>query len=176
MKIYIKIMFIIFLFYSCQSGEKKISKVLKPLEFNPNVFDKNLVSTRVLKGQLIYLPVYSNTYNFSDTSKFDMSAFIAIHNTDLYNKIKIIQVLYFNNDGILVNDYLNKKEVVLNPLATKDFYIPYEDKSGIGANFLVEWRADTLVNEPLVESVTISVKPNQSVAVLSHGRIIGEYK
>jgi len=43
-----------------------------------------------------------------------------------------------------------------------------------GANFLVEWRSDSLVNEPLIEAVTLFVKPNNSVAILSEGKIMME--
>jgi len=127
-----------------------------------------------IRGQLLYLPVYSNMPYQIDTVKFDMSAFIAIHNTDLISQICLTKVLYFNQNGKLVDDFLKKGNITIEPLATKDFYIPYEDQSGTGANFLVEWVADTLVNEPLIESVTLCLKPNNTMAVLSLGKIIRE--
>jgi hypothetical protein len=105
-----------------------------------------------------------------------MSAFIAIHNTDITSSITLTRVLYFNQGGKLVNDYLKKGNMKIDALATKDFYVPYEDQSGTGANFLIEWVADTLVNEPLIESVTTCLKPNNTVAVLSQRKILREKK
>jgi hypothetical protein len=127
-----------------------------------------------VSGQVLYLPVYSNMPYQIDTLKFDMSAFLAIHNTDLSSKIRLTQVLYFNQNGKLVYNFLEKGSISIDPLATKDFYIPYDDQSGTGANFLVEWVADSLVNEPLFESVTLCLKPNNTVAVLSQGKILSE--
>lgn len=128
-----------------------------------------------LTGQLLYMPVYSNIpYHIIGVNEFDMSALVAIHNTDLFSQIKITKALYFDTKGKPVFDFLTEGEVVLEPLETKDFYIPYEDKSGLGANFLIEWTSATRVSEPLIESITISLKPNQSVAFLSRGRVIRE--
>jgi hypothetical protein len=145
-------------------------------DFDHSTLNSGLLPTKMISGQLLYLPVYSNIPYQIDTIKFDMSAFIAIHNTDLTNSIKLTKVLYFNQEGKLVNDYLKYQNIEIDPLATKDFYVPYEDQSGTGANFLIEWIADTLVNEPLIESITTCLKPNNTVAVLSQGKIIRERK
>jgi hypothetical protein len=145
-------------------------------DFDRTRLNSEMLPVKKISGQLLYLPVYSNIPYLIDTTKFDMSAFIAIHNTDLYNSITLTRVLYFDQEGKLVNDYLKDQKVKINSLATKDFYVPYEDQSGTGANFLIEWTSDTLVNEPLIESVTTCLKPNNTVAVLSQGKIISERK
>lgn len=167
---------IIPLLLSCNSQLRNNSEEKESSSFNPSTLNDDFDAYKQIKGQLLYLPVYSNVPYQIDTVKFDMSAFVAIHNTDLYNKIMLTKVLYFNQDGRLVDDFLQNRMISIPPLATKDFYIPYEDQSGTGANFLIEWSADTLVNEPLVESVTICVKPNNSVAILSQGKIMREKK
>lgn len=146
------------------------------IDFDHSILNSGLLPAKMTSGQLLYLPVYSNIPYQIDTIKFDMSAFIAIHNTDLSNPIRLTKVLYFNQEGKLVKDYLMKQSIEIDPLATRDFYVPYEDQSGTGANFLVEWISDTLVNEPLIESVTTCLKPNNTVAVLSQGKIIRERK
>jgi len=148
-----------------------------PDNFNPQYVLTDESAKPGLKGQLMYMPVYSNVpYHIVGVEQFDMSAFVAVHNTDLTHSITITNALYFNKMGVPVFDFLTDGKIILAPLATHDFYVPYEDKSGNGANFIIEWVSDTLVSEPLVESVTISLKPNQSVAVLSKGRIIRELK
>lgn len=161
-------------FASCVKESNNPSKAKESVDFNPASVSPSLQAFKQVKGQLLYLPVYSNVPYQIDTLKFDMSAFVAIHNTDLNEKIYLTKVLYFNQDGKLVDDFLPSGIMAIEPLATKDFYIPYEDQSGTGANFLVEWRSDSLVNEPLIEAVTLCVKPNNSVAILSEGKIMME--
>lgn len=165
---------VILILISCSKPGKKIPEIKESVTFNPSTLNSTFDAYKQLKGQLLYLPVYSNVPYQLDTLKFDMSAFVAVHNTDLYKNIYLSKVLYFNQEGRLVDDFLPDGKLPIQPLATKDFYIPYEDQSGTGANFLIEWYADTLVNEPLIESVTICVKPNNSVAFLSQGKILRE--
>lgn len=152
-----------------------IQHMAAPVNFDPASLSVTEPADSFLTGQLLYMPVYSNIpYHIVGVSEFDMSAFVAVHNTDLFNPIKITKALYFDTHGKPVFDFLTKGDVILEPLATRDFYVPYEDKSGTGANFLIEWVSDKPVSEPLVESITISLKPNQSVAFLSKGKVISE--
>jgi len=159
---------------SCRDGSKSINTLNPPKDFDPGSLRSDMLPLKRISGQLLYLPVYSNVPYQIDTVMFDMSAFVAIHNTNLSSPIYLTKVLYFNKDGKIVDDFLESGNIRISPLATKNFYIPYEDKSGTGANFLIEWVADSLVNEPLVESVTLNVKPNNTVAVLSQGKVIRE--
>jgi hypothetical protein len=131
--------------------------------------------TKRIHGQVLYLPVYSNIPTHPKKNNYDLSAFIAIHNTDLYNPIKITRVLYFNNDGKLVHNYL-KQDTILNPLAATNFFVSEIDKSGTGANFIVEWKSDSLVYEPLIESVMIGLTNGEGLSYLSNGRVIRELK
>jgi len=146
-----------------------------------NGFDQNHLqinessSIKKVRGQVLYLPVYSNIPYQEKNRIFDLSAFIAIHNTDFTKTVKITKVLYFNNDGKFVRSYLDK-DSVLNPLGATNFFVPEIDKSGTGANFIIEWQADTLVNEPLVESVMIGLTSGQGVSFLSNGKVLREIR
>ncbi|HEX2922289.1 MAG TPA: DUF3124 domain-containing protein [Bacteroidales bacterium] len=159
---------------SCNNPSRKARMPNPELDFDISSLQQDITPVRTVSGQVLYMPVYSNVPYQIDTVLFDMSAFVAVHNTDLSSKIYLTKVLYFNQQGKLVDDFLKGEKLELNPLSTKDFYIPYEDKSGTGANFLIEWVSDSLVNEPLIESVTLSLKPNNTVAVLSKGKVISE--
>lgn len=165
---------VIIIFMSACGQKPESMPKNQPTEFDNSVLSSDFVPSKLVRGQLLYMPVYSNVPYQLDTMLFDMSAFVAIHNVDLQHPILLRNVLYFNQDGKLVDDFLNDQSIKIEPLATKDFYIPYEDKSGTGANFLIEWTADTLVCEPLVESITLSLKPNNTVAVISKGKVIKE--
>ena len=130
--------------------------------------------TGKVRGQVLYVPIYSNI-PYIERKKFDLSAFIAIHNTDLKNPIKITKVLYFDNDGRLVKNFLTA-EHALPPLGATNFFIPQSDTSGTGANFLVEWLADVPVSEPLIESIMLNLEGNRGISFLSKGKVIREIK
>ncbi|HLN55560.1 MAG TPA: DUF3124 domain-containing protein [Bacteroidales bacterium] len=157
---------------SCMNESRRMITAKKPVDFDRSTLNDELKPEMGTDGQLVYLPVYSNIPYLIDTGMFDMSAFVAIHNTDLTLPVTLTQVLYFDQDGKLVDNYLKEGKMQIAPLATKNFYIPYEDKSGTGANFLIEWVADTLVNEPLIESVTLCLKPNNTLSIMSQGKVI----
>ena len=175
MRNYLSLLLLILTLISCKHEVQMINKNV-PADFDLTSISPDFEPVKELKGQILYLPVYSNVPYQFDTLLFDMSAFVAIHNTDLYNPIQLKKVLYFNQDGKQVDDFLGGNMVEIAPLATKDYYIPYEDKSGTGANFLIEWVSDSLVCEPLIESVTISLKPNNTTAILSRGKVVMERK
>jgi len=174
MKRIIALLILIISIVSCRNESKKSNTLNSPKEFDFGSLRSDMIPVKSISGQLLYLPVYSNVPYQIDTTMFDMSAFVAIHNTNLLLPIYLTQVLYFNQDGKLVDDFLKGSRIKINPLVTRNFYIPYEDKSGTGANFIIEWIADSLVSEPLIESVTINLKPNSTVAVLSQGKVIRE--
>ena len=167
----------VIVFMSC-SQEKKYDSFSKEKlgNFDPGLYELRDNSVKLVKGQILYMPIYSNIPHFMDSIKIDMSAFVAFHNTDFKNAIKLKRVQYFDTKGKLVHDFLLNNTRELSPLETVDFYVPYRDQSGTGANFLIEWKSDSLVTEPLVESITINTKMQNCVAVLSHGKVIKEIK
>jgi len=136
---------------------------------------KDSDSVKKVRGQVLYVPIYSNIPCRGEKLFVDLSAFIAIHNTDLHNAIRLTKVLYFNNDGELVSDFLTK-ETILRPMASTNYHIPKKDQSGTGANFLIEWRSDTLVSEPLIESVMMDCDTHRGMSFLSKGKIIREIR
>jgi hypothetical protein len=174
MKRYLISLFIITTVLSCRNAPKNKVALNSPEDFDAGSLQSGMIALKRVSGQLLYLPVYSNVPYQIDTLLFDKSAFVAIHNTDFSSRITLTKVLYFNQDGKLVDNFLKEGNIFIDPLATKDFYIPYADQSRTGANFLIEWSSDSLVNEPLIEAVTLSLKPNSTLAVLSQGKIMRE--
>jgi hypothetical protein len=146
-----------------------------PPAFNPallKVQDNQRINKA--RGQLLYLPVYSNIPFLEGMKKYDLAGILAIHNTDLERTITVSQVLFFNNDGHLVKDHLAQRSITLRPLQAANFFVPESDKSGTGANFLVEWHAASPVNTPLVEMVMLSMSGGSGVSFSSSGKVIRE--
>ncbi len=76
------------------------------------------------------MPVYSNIPHLKKQD-YNLSAFLAIHNTDLTHQIRITKVDYYYTDGKLIKDFISS-DYQIHPLATKIFTIPKEDQSGAG--------------------------------------------
>lgn len=165
---------IVFLFSLCSSPKERKMKHLQKLPFNPNSLSvKSDTPFEKARGQLLYLPIYSNIpYDANRNLFYDLSGFLTVHNTDLSRKINISRVLYFDTEGNLVKDFTHKEAYTLNPLQSKYFYIPIKDQSGVGANFLVEWTSDSAVNIPLIETVMVSLSGAQGVSFLSTGKVL----
>jgi hypothetical protein len=58
-------------------------------------------------------------------------------------------------------------------MASTRFIVKESDtKGGSGANFLVEWQAETEVNEPIIEGVMIGAAAQQGISFTSRGKAI----
>jgi len=169
---YLFIVSCMFFMLSCKKQENAVLPLVQN-KFGPSVLSvANPV--KLVRGQVWYLPIYSNIPYKPGDDSYSLSGFAAVHNTDMEHPIRISQVWFFNNDGALVKDFLQDSIIILPPLCTTNFYIPEQDKSGLGANFIIEWTADTLVNEPLIESVMVNLTTGHGVSFLSQGRVIRE--
>jgi hypothetical protein len=171
---FLVLLLLITLCLSCTEKEKPLHSGQAIQNFSSDSLIIKDAETNKIRGQVLYIPIYSNV-PCRDNKLFDFSAFLAIHNTDLNKNIKITKVLYFDNDGKMVKDFITQ-EVSLTPLAAKSFFIPKSDKSGTGANFLVEWISESPVTEPLIESVMVDCETNYGMSFLSKGKVIREMK
>lgn len=127
---------------------------------------------KIVMGQTIYVPVYSQIYHGDGKRIFNLAATLSIRNTDLTNPIIINSVRYYDSNGKLVKQYL-ERPIQLATLASTDFVIDRTDNSGgLGANFIVEWVAQTEVSEPVIEAVIIGTDFQQGISFISPGRVI----
>ncbi|MFO7971634.1 MAG: DUF3124 domain-containing protein [Desulfobacterales bacterium] len=123
-------------------------------------------------GQTIYVPAYSHIYIGNREHPFLLTVTLSIRNIDPKHRIKITIVDYYETQGKLLKKYV-EKPVILNPLESLRYIIPERDKAGgSGANFIVEWKSDKLVNPPIVESIMISTQSGQGVSFTSRGQAI----
>jgi len=170
----ILILFLAVILLSCKNEETATVNNALPVSVSPETLTIPDQGGRKLRGQVLYMPVYSNIPHLKKQD-YNLSAFLAIHNTDLTHPIKMSRVDYFNTDGKFIRSFIASEQTI-QPFATKIFPIPREDQSGAGANFLVEWTAAQPVNEPLIESVMKDLSGNKGISFLSQGRILREIK
>jgi len=130
---------------------------------------------KLVKGQTIYMPSYSNVV----TAAYHvvLRANLIINNTDPNQSITIIRIDHYDTNGKLVEKYLSKP-LTLGPLAATRVIIkkPAHGDEGAGANFVIQWRAQNLVTEPLMECIMVGSHGTQAYSFSSIGRVIYEEK
>jgi len=125
-------------------------------------------------GQTVYVPVYSHIYSGPRKQPFQLSATLSIRNTDLQGSFRITAIEYYNNDGRLVRRF-TPRPTTLGPLASSHVHIEQNDVSGgFGANFIVRWDADRIINSPIIECVMIGSTVGQGISFVSSGQVIRE--
>jgi hypothetical protein len=126
---------------------------------------------KIAMSQTLYVPIYSHIYHQDQQKIFNLAATLSIRNTDLTNPIVITSVRYYDSNGKLVKQYL-ERPIQINPMASTDFVVDRTDTSGgSGANFIVEWVAQTEISEPVVEAVMIGTDFQQGISFLSPARV-----
>lgn len=120
-------------------------------------------------GQTLYVPAYSHIYRGNQEQPFLLTVTLSIRNIDLYEKITITGVHYYETQGKLLKKFIDTP-VELAPLESIRYVIPEKDKSGgSGANFIVQWETGKKVNKPIVESIMIGTQSQQGISFSSRG-------
>ena len=131
--------------------------------------------TKLSKGETVYVPIYSNLFIGSAKEKFQLSALLSVRNTDPKYTITIMKADYYDTDGRKIKSHIYQP-VQLEPLASKYYFVePQDTRGGEGANYLVTWRAEQDVNQPIVEAVMLNVYNRQGVVFRCPGKIITEH-
>ena len=122
--------------------------------------------------QTLYVPIYSQIYERTERNMVDLTVTLSIRNTDLRHPITLTAVCKYNTAGQLVERYL-EEPVRLASLASTHFVVKERDtRVSVGASFIVKWRSDEQVNQPVVEAVMITRISQQGLSFVTHGRII----
>ncbi len=127
---------------------------------------------KLSKGQLIYVPVYSNIFSAPKKIPFNLASLLSIRNTDMTHSITVHTADYYDTKGNLVRKYY-QQPITLRPLETTEIYIPEDDTSGgVGANFIVRWSSVKEVNTPIIECLMIGMRSGQGISFVSPGQEI----
>jgi len=128
----------------------------------------------LFKSQTIYVPVYSHIYIGDNEFPFKLTVTLSIRNIDTKHPITIVSVDYICSNGKLLQKYV-KNPTKLNAMASTRYIIKESDKSGgSGANFIVRWKSDNKVNEPIIEGIMIGSSMQQGISFVSRGKAIKE--
>jgi len=126
-------------------------------------------------GQSVYVSIYSHIYSGLKARPFDLAAILSIRNTDLNQPVTIVSVKYYDTEGKLLKEYLDKP-LELKALASTRYIIMEGDKAGgSGANFIVVWKSNKKVTAPIIEAVMIGTHSGQGISFVSRGQVIEEH-
>ncbi len=129
---------------------------------------------RLARKQSVYVPVYSNIISGPRKRPIHLEATLSIRGTDPTTTLRITAIDYYDTNGKLVRRYL-KAPQLLGVLASTHVHIEERDISGgIGANFIVRWEADRIINAPVIECLMIGVSGSQGISFVSPGQEIRE--
>ena len=126
------------------------------------------------RGQRLYVPIYSHIHFKNQERTIDLAATVSMRNTDPDRAIVLTRIDYLDNSGALVRRYLERPRR-LGPMASTSVVVEEGDAAGgLGANFIVEWRAAQPVHVPVVESIMISTRSSLGISFASPARVLDE--
>lgn len=132
----------------------------------------SIADGKLVTGRTIYVPAYSSIYVSDRAANFNLAITLSVRNADPERSITIIDARYFDHDGKLVHDYIDKP-IRLGPLGSIEYFVKENDTSGgVSASFLVDWAAESETIPPVVEAVMIGTKGTQTVSFTTSGRPI----
>jgi Protein of unknown function (DUF3124) len=118
-----------------------------------------------------YVPAYSNVQAASGLTQIDLATTLSIHNTSRERPLVVQRIAYFDTQGQLVQEYL-REPVSIPPLGTTQAFVAAEDRrGGAGANFIVDWTAEPVASEPVVEAVMIGSVGTTSYSFVTRGQL-----
>jgi hypothetical protein len=124
------------------------------------------------RGQTVYVPVYSHVFIGTRGIPLNLSANVAVRNTDPAHSIIILSADYYDTEGKLVKKYLSEPKK-LNAMGSTYFYVETADKTGgWGANFIVKWKSENEVNPPIMESIMSGSSGTHAYTYMSRGQPI----
>ena len=125
-------------------------------------------------GQLVYVPVYAFVAAREADQVFPFAVNVSVRNTDRGRRIAVTSARYHDTDGKLIREYIENPRV-LEPLAATTLKVAQSDlRGGLGGCFLVEWRAEEAVTEPVVEAVMLGQREVRTAAFSTPGRVVEE--
>ncbi len=161
---------------SCSAETSSSNLSPTPERDNP-LLTVTLNEENIVTGQTVYVPIYSHVYHDNSQDHImKLSATLSVRNTDSANPIILTSVRYYDTEGQLIRQDVDRP-VALQPLASTSFFVATDDtRGGPGASFIVEWAAEQAVSEPVVEAVMISTSFQQGISFVSPGKVVKQLR
>ena len=158
----------------CGPGGEDLATVQSALMAPLEVVAPGELPETPVAGARVYVPVYAKVYHDNGRAAIRLAVTLSVRNTDETRSIYIRRLDFFDTAGKRIRAYL-ERPARLGPLATAEFFVPEQDRSaGSGANFIVEWVADSAVSTPMLETVAIGTTGAQGISFVNPGEVIAD--
>jgi hypothetical protein len=167
------------LYLSC--GESQVSNIeffnkKNSINIKSHEVEKDFDISSVIKGEVVYVPVYSSVYFKDSTSLYNLTATLNIRNIDREADLYLQEIDYYNSKGDLVKKFLSRN-LRVKPLETFDLVIAESDTTGgTGASFIIKWVSKKNIQSPIVEAVMISTRQGVGLSFITNGKVIQAIK
>ena len=163
-------------FYLCISS--LLFACLGDKDPNKNTYAETVIENNEIEGEIplrythidsVYVPIYSDIYSRRKDLRFLLTATLSIRNTSYTDTLLISTIDYFDTQGDLVRNYL-EKTIFLKPMASIDYVINEDDDTGgTGANFIVVLHTRSDKVKPVIQAIMISTNGQQGIAFTTDG-------
>ncbi|MEN7551008.1 DUF3124 domain-containing protein [Rapidithrix thailandica] len=132
-----------------------------------------LDTSQLAYQEKVYVPAYSDIYNFSGEKTIYLTITLSVRNTSFKDSLFVNDIKYYGSDGKILRHYLDSS-LVLHPMESVEFVIEHnETQGGAGANFVVDWGThQPQLNHPVIQAVMISTISQQGISFVTHGVVI----
>lgn len=129
---------------------------------------------RLSKGRTVYVSAYSNVFIGPHKLPYPLATTLSIRSTDFASSFQVTSIDYYDKDGKLLKRYL-EKPLNIGPMASS--YVHIDERylnGGFGANFIVRWKSNRIINNPIIECVMIGASSGHGISFVSPGQEIKE--
>lgn len=125
-----------------------------------------------VRSETVYVPAYSHIHTHVKNRQA-LASTLVVHNVDPNKAIDLLSVRYHDRNGQLVRSFLNDP-AALQPFQSASYLTQIsETEGGVGANYVVEWRAADCALSPVIEAVMIGGSGTHGISFTSSGQVIG---
>ena len=155
----------------------QLSTIRDKKSLSSNTFPPQALKDSLAFGQLLYVPVYSEIYSIGHHRTERLSSTLSIRNVNPNAEFYITRLEYYDTEGNVLKEIkATELPIKVNPLETKNHVVAlYDDKGGVGANFILEWRSSKPIVAPLVETIMISTESNWGLSFTADSKVIESY-
>lgn len=155
----------------------KLTSIKDKNALSSNTFPPQELKDSLAFGQLLYVPVYSEIYSIGHHRTERLSSTLSIRNVNPDGELYITRLEYYDTEGNILKEIkATELPIKVNSLETKNHVVAlYDDRGGVGANFILEWRSSKPIIEPMVETIMISTESNWGLSFTATSKTLKEY-
>jgi len=158
----------------CIQEPKEVAEISEPPAPPTHFRPIDIKGKTFVAGGTVFVPVYSHIR--VEGGRAPLTANLTIHNTDFEKPIIVTSLRFFDHNGTILRDYFDKAHS-LEPMGAAEFFVePSRSFTETALNFVVEWRSEDPVSEPVIEAVMANQSGTHGLAFVTTGRTIAGFE